>query len=90
MELLKGKLYLHKIDRSRLKKDASGRDFIEIILCRNDFVEPSTGKSGVLMQNTSRGERRIYLSNMYLMKPNGVERVPSKVDTLLGEIFPDS
>jgi len=69
MRLLKGKMYLTKIDRTRVKRDDDGRGYLDVVVCLNDIVERS-GKAGVLQQNTQSGEDRIYLANLYVVHKN--------------------
>lgn len=58
---------MDKIDRSRVRKDDEGREYIELLVCMNDRADYK-GKAGVAMQNTLEGERRIYLANLYVLR----------------------
>ena len=66
MKLLKGKLYLDKVDQDRVRREPDGREYIEVATIINDRPNYK-GKLGVVMQNTAAGERRIYLSNLYIV-----------------------
>lgn len=64
MKVLTGHLFLGKIDHSKVMKDDQGRDFIEVVVIVNDH-EGQDNKAGVIQQNTVKGERRLYLSNLF-------------------------
>lgn len=67
MQLLKGKLFLGKIDTTRIKTDDEGRTYIDLVVIVNED-EVDGRKDGVIQQNTLSGESRIYLSNLYRVR----------------------
>ena len=69
MKLLKGKLFLSKINESKILTDSDNRQYIDVVVCINDYVEENN-KAGVIQQNTAIGEKRIYLANLYLLDVN--------------------
>lgn len=64
MKILTGRLYLDKVDQTRIMTDRDSREYIELVLIENDVVLKD-GKAGVLQQNTGHGEKRIYLANLF-------------------------
>lgn len=81
MKLYAGRLFLDKIDQTRVCIDKNSRQYIDIVVILNDATLEN-GKIGVLQQNTNQGEKRIYLANLFkstMKKIVGIRTIRSSI-----------